>query len=432
MSPHPSRLFPLWLGLLIVVAGVLPVGLYWPFFENVPTVSPAAAKRLLARSDPPTVLVDVRPSEAFKTRHLDGAVNWPFEEIRELKSAQDLPEQLRDKTLLLVCESGMSSALAVRKLRDRAVRDVRNVRGGMQAWVGTADEPCGQSFCNLRLASGDIKALPFREAPGYEQWIAVISGFVIKPTYMLLSLVLVAVLWRQKSRELVALRWALISFFAGEAFCAVNFLVYKELSLLFEYLHSYGMVLAFGFTTYAFFEGLDARMIHYSDTEKKCAALGLCRSCIKHGGGPCGLKRLFLFLLPVMLLLAFMPLVADPKVVSYNTRIWGTFYNYTHFVPHQVYEIRYCPLLAILLFAASFLVLVFRKQDPMPAAKILLACGAGFLSFGLFRLFLFAPYVDNLVWFVFWEEMTEMIYVAGVGVVLWVFPRLLQREAVAP
>jgi hypothetical protein len=74
---------------------------------------------------------------------------------------------------------------------------------------------------------------------------------------------------------------------------------------------------------------------------------------------------------------------------------------------------------------------VLKKNDPMPAAKVLLACGTGFLAFGFFRLFLFAPYLDNLVWFVFWEEATEMIYVAGVAVALWVFPRLLRQEPAA-
>lgn len=413
---------------LIVLGGVLPVALYWPFFGSVPTVTPAEAKGLLTQPESKAVLVDVRPPEVFGEQHLAGAISWPYEEIRRLVSAAEAPEQFRGKTLLVICESGMLSALAVRKLRELEFKDTLNVKGGMQAWVAGAGDPCGQSFCNLRLASGAEGTLPFRESPLYEQWVAILSGFVIKPMYMTLSLVLIVILWRRRAPDLMVIRWALIAFFAGEAFCAVNYLVYGEASLLFEYLHCYGMVLAFGFTTHAFAEGVDRRLVHYSSPDRKCVALGLCRSCIKYTDAPCGLKRLFLFLLPMLLILSFMPLVAVPRAISYNTSILGTLYNYAHFVPHQVFEIRYCPLIAILCFAASLLTMVLKKGDPVPLAKIFLACGMGPLAFGVFRLFLTAAYADNMVWFVFWEELTELLYVAGVAAVLWVFSGGLFRE----
>jgi hypothetical protein len=41
----------------------------------------------------------------------------------------------------------------------------------------------------------------------------------------------------------------------------------------------------------------------------------------------------------------------------------------------------------------------------------------------MFRLVLFQVYRDNLTWFVFWEEVTELIYIVGVGAVLWIFRR---------
>jgi len=414
---------------LIVIGGALPVALYWLFFGGVPTVTPAEAKELLTQPDAKAVLVDVRPSEAFGAQHLDGAVSWPYEEVQTLGSAAEAPKQLRGKTLLVLCESGMLSALAVRKVRELGLKDALNVKGGMQAWVAGAGDPCGQSFCRLRLASGDDEALPFRESPLHEQWMAIISGFVIKPAYMVLSLILIAILWRRNSPDLVVIRWALIAFFVGEAFCAVNYVVYGEESLLFEYLHCYGMVLAFGLTTHAFAEGVDRRLVYYSAPGKKCAALGLCRSCIKYTEAPCGLKRLFLFLLPMLVILSFIPLVAAPRAISYNTNILGALYNYAHLVPHQVFEIRYCPVIAILCFAASLLTLVLKKDDPVPLAKVFLACGTGPLAFGVFRLFLSAAYADDMVWFVFWEELTELLYVAGVAAVLWVFPGALSREA---
>ena len=76
-----------------------------------------------------------------------------------------------------------------------------------------------------------------------------------------------------------------------------------------------------------------------------------------------GLKRLFQYLIPLLLLLSFVPVSAGLRVVSYNTTILGTAYNYTHRVAHQVFETRYCPLVAAVLLAASWLVLLIKRDD---------------------------------------------------------------------
>ena len=72
-------------------------------------------------------------------------------------------------------------------------------------------------------------------------------------------------------------------------------------------------------------------------------------------------------------------------------------------------------------FAAALVTFYLRKDDPLPFAKVLLASGLGFFGFSMFRLVLFQVYRDNLTWFVFWEEVTELIYIVGVGAVLWIF-----------
>ena len=239
--------------------------------------------------------------------------------------------------------------------------------------------------------------------------------------YMALALVLVGILWRQRAPELVALRWAFIFFYGGEAFCAGNYFFFNDQSYLFEYLHSFGMVLSFAFVTFAVFEGLDNRIIKYSDLDQKCAALGLCRSCIKYTDAPCGLKRLFLFLALAGIVLAFIPLTAEPYMVSFNTQILGAIYNYSHPMIHQLYEIRWCPWFAVLLFAITFIILLFRRDDPVTPAKLCFAAATGYLGFSFFRLFLYAPYHDDFVWFVFWEEITEMVFVLGALFVLWAF-----------
>ena len=58
---------------------------------------------------------------------------------------------------------------------------------------------------------------------------------------------------------------------------------------------------------------------------------------------------------------------------------------------------------------------------------IFFAAGAGPLGFGMLRSTLTALYGANLVWFAFWEEATELMFIVGVCFILWVFRQSLFR-----
>ena len=136
-----------------------------------------------------------------------------------------------------------------------------------------------------------------------------------------MSLAVIVVLWRSREPDLVALKWAMISFFIGENFCAANYFVFQEKSCLFEYLHSYGMLLCFGFAIYALFDGFDRRVLSLSHPDRRCAALSLCGKCIKHDDVPCGLKRIFYVLIPAVMVVAVMLPTADWQDTAYNTLV---------------------------------------------------------------------------------------------------------------
>ena len=274
--------------------------------------------------------------------------------------------------------------------------------------------------------------LPLHDTSLFEQWLAVITAFGVKPAYMILSLLWIIWLWRQTSPDLVALRWGLISFLTGESACAVNYLFFGGLCDFADYLHNYGMAVSFSFVTYAVLEGLDLHIVKYSAANDRCAALSLCRSCIKHADVPCGLRRVFTMLIPASIAVAFMPLCASLRTVSYDTNIFDSLQHYSSPLSCQWFESRYCVWLALLLLSASWLVLVLKREDPVGRAKVLFAAAMGPLSFGLMRLFLRAAYSDDLVWSNVWEELTELIFVTATGFVLWVFRRGLFREASAP
>jgi hypothetical protein len=300
----------------------------------------------------------------------------------------------------------------------------------MQTWTAAAPRPCVLGLCQIRAKSGAVESIPTHPSSSLEQWTAVLTGFAVKPFYTVLALTLVVLLWRQTAPDLTAIRWAMICFFVGENFCAANYLLCGDRSVLFEFLHSYGMVLCFGLTTYALLEGIDLRLLRLSAPDARCAAAGLCRRCVKHADAPCGLRRVFQFLLPALMIVALAPLCAGLLPVSYNTTVFGTFYNYSHPIVHQVFEMRYLPAAAFVLLGVSLALLRPARQDPMLWSKVFLAAGVGAMGFGFFRMFLVHCYRDNLVWFAAWEEITELLFVLGVAIVLWTFRgALLARSA---
>lgn len=259
----------------------------------------------------------------------------------------------------------------------------------------------------------------------FEQVSAVIGGFVFKPIHMLLCLVILWAMRREKSTDLVALRWGLLFFLLGEAFCAVNYLIFNHKSNFSEFLHSYGMVVGFAFTFYAVFEGLDKRLIQFTAKNKKCAASELCGKCIKSQPVPCGARRIILLVLPVMLIISLIPLAVELQANRYQTDIFGTIYTYDWPLIYQLFEARFTPVLALLMFACAWLVMFIDRRSPIPdTARILAAIGFGAVSFGILRFTLKTMFLDNIIWADYWEELAELLFVFAVGAVLVLF---LQR-----
>ncbi|MHC4617881.1 MAG: rhodanese-like domain-containing protein [Planctomycetota bacterium] len=413
---------------IALTGGLTPLILYWTCYGRVPRVAPATAKELLKTVESHAILIDIKSSEEFSAVHIDGAQNWPLEEILSLKSLNEVPERFKNKTLLLISGSGMAGSSATKHLIGIGLENVKNVRGGVQEWIGSVDGPEGDVFDRYKSISGETWSFPFHHSPWHEQLLTVVSAFGIKPTYTLLSLILIIILWRSRSPDLAALRWSMICFFVGENFCAANYIFFRDTSYLFEYFHSFGMLLSFAFATYALLEGIDRRILMLSDPDRKCAALSLCRKCIKYENVSCGLKWAFFIIIPALAIVAVMPLCGDWHKTSYNTMIFGTFYHYTRRLIYQQFEMQYCPIAAIALLSVSLLILTLKRENPLPLAKIFFAAGVGPLGFGMFRSILTAMYSQDLVWFAFWEESTELLFIMGVCFLLWIFRHQLFQK----
>jgi len=148
----------------------------------------------------------------------------------------------------------------------------------------------------------------------------------------------------------------------------------------------------------------------------------LCGQCIKYADVPCGLHRVFLLLAPACIVLALMPLGADCSWPPTIPRRSERCINYSHPVVYQYFELLYCPAVAVAMLGVSLGILLLKRNDPLPAAKLAFAAGVGPMGFALFRMLVTGPYGQNLVWRNFWEEATELLFIVGVCYVLWLFP----------
>jgi rhodanese-related sulfurtransferase len=416
-----GRIHPRWVIGLAMILGLVPLILYWFYCGRVPKVTPQQAADLLLATDRRAVLVDIRPAGDFASAHIDGSVNWPLEQILEFRPGDPLPEPFQNRILLMLCPGGLSGSSAAQHLIESGIIGVKYVRGGIQEWVGNFGHREGGIYERFRSESGKIRPFPYRPSPLHEQIVAVLNAFVIKPTYTLLALVVAILLWKCKSLDLAALRWSMVCFFVGENFCAANYIFFKDHSYLFEFLHGFGMLLSFGLAFFAGLEGFDSRILMLSDSDRKCAALRLCGKCVKYEDVPCGLKRVFFLIIPALATIAFIPMLAGWCRSSYNTQIFGTLFHYTRRYLYQHFEKQYCPIAAIVLLTASFAVLAFKKNNPLLWAKVFFAAGVGALGFGMFRSVLTMMNCQNLVWFAFWEEYTELLFILGICFVLRIF-----------
>jgi rhodanese-related sulfurtransferase len=411
--------FVLW-NAVALLAGLIPVAIYWAAVGRVPSVGVAEAQAELARDPSSVLLLDVRPAARSAARPIPGAVNVPWPALRGMATAADLPEGFAGKRVLVICDSGIKAAPAVRRLRALGLTGARRVSGGMEAWQAYGD--------------GRTSAAPRRPMSLFEQWLAVIIAFGVKPAYMLLAFALIVWLWRRRDADLAALRWGLIWFWLGETGCSIDYLFYARGSGFWEYVHGFGMAAGFAFIAFAALDGMDRRVLKYSPPNERCAALGLCRACAKSADAPCALERLFALMLPALAAVALMPLSGGFVLDSYDAIILGRTTHYHHLVSSQWFELRFCPLIAAGLLIAAWLVLLFKRPDPVPASKALLAAGLGPMGFGILRLVLVATFRERLVWFDAWEEMTELIAIFAIAAVLWAFRASLfaPRRAVGP
>ncbi|WP_430536447.1 rhodanese-like domain-containing protein [Listeria rocourtiae] len=94
-------------------------------FKKIPTIS---IQELQGKLDKNTILLDVRSPLEYKRGHIKNAKNVPLNRISHY-------EQKKETTIFVICQSGVRSKQAFRKLTKKGYT-VINVGGGMNHWHG--------------------------------------------------------------------------------------------------------------------------------------------------------------------------------------------------------------------------------------------------------------------------------------------------------
>lgn len=92
-------------------------------------ISPAQATQLINRND--AVVIDVRDAGEYAAGHLLNAQHIPLAELDKRLGELD---KLKDKPVILNCQTGSRSASACDILRKAGFTQVHNLEGGIAAW----------------------------------------------------------------------------------------------------------------------------------------------------------------------------------------------------------------------------------------------------------------------------------------------------------
>ena len=92
-------------------------------------VTPIQATMLINRED--AQVIDVRTADEYVVGHLPDSRNVPLENFAE--RAGEL-EPLKEKPLILVCQTGARSSNACKQLQKLGFTQISNLRGGIAGW----------------------------------------------------------------------------------------------------------------------------------------------------------------------------------------------------------------------------------------------------------------------------------------------------------
>lgn len=120
----------LWVGGFIVLANLLAFSFLQDRVKGVGSIGALELPRL-QRGGNYTIL-DINGIDTFAASHIPEAVNFPIESLREDNG--DLVK-FKDKTTIIVCQTGSKSNKAAKLLLGLGFNDLHVLRGGLMGWT---------------------------------------------------------------------------------------------------------------------------------------------------------------------------------------------------------------------------------------------------------------------------------------------------------
>lgn len=110
----------------IIFIGLVAAFLVWRMkpTKGLKTISTSELKNIL--NDQDKVFIDVRTPGEYKARNIKQFKNMPL--------GSDFSKLPRDKEIVVICQSGMRSSQACKKIKKLGYEKITNVRGGMSAY----------------------------------------------------------------------------------------------------------------------------------------------------------------------------------------------------------------------------------------------------------------------------------------------------------
>lgn len=260
------------------------------------------------------------------------------------------------------------------------------------------------------------------------QFLIFSSAFIVKPLHMLLSLLIIIKLFKNRNKDLILARTGVSIFLLGELGCTFNYLFFEQNSLILELIHDLGMIGLGSFLSWAIFEFWETRVINILDKDKKCSFLKICNSCWKYDNVKCKLNKFLKLIIMILVGVSFLPLLSDESVITQQLCVFDTFIEYTEsstllFIQYKVY-----PIIAIILFIIAFF--IYSNTVLVRKYNYFLFAGLGFLFYSLMSFFLVEAFDKTLFMATVWEEITELMIILVILSFLKIFNMFTDRQIV--
>jgi rhodanese-related sulfurtransferase len=386
-------------------------------FIGVQSIGAADLHKIITSNTKPLIL-DLRETRHYRKGHIPGAIRMDRDSIEGYLEEIQIPFQ---RLIVTVCANGWQSQIAAASVMAHGYRNVYNLIGGTTRWVelGYPFQPAA----GLNPAATGLKP-PIVKISLLSQLAMTLAAFIVKPAYIVMTLMVIVMLWPKRSRDLVLIRHAMVLFFIGENACSLNYLLAANSSVWLEFVHGLGMVGMFFLLVWGLVVFFDERVIHYLASERPCVFQRHCKLCWKKENVPCGLHRLAIYLLPALAFTALIPVSMPLRPFRIIMPVFLTEVLWLKDFWNLFLEFRIYPILGAMGFITAYF-WMRKGRHALSKTQLPFFLALGFTFYSYFRFGLLLTFNENQAWADWWEESTEFIMVAMVMILLMVFRRQL-------